>query len=53
MRDYQPGRAIEVSYNPAAPNDSVVDTRVLPELWLCVAVSAAVVVFGVAGFVFG
>ena len=38
---YRPTCSIQIHYNPAVPNDSVIELGVVPSLWLCIAGSAA------------
>jgi len=39
--NYRPGSAVHVHYDPAAPNDSVIESGVVPSLRFCIAASAA------------
>ena len=52
-RDYPPGRAVDIAYNPSAPNDSVIETRVSPGLWLCVLGAIGAILIGLVGFIWG
>jgi hypothetical protein len=39
--NYRPGSSVHVHYDPAAPNESVIESGVVPSLRFCIAASAA------------
>lgn len=48
LLNYRPGSSIEIHYNPAAPNDAVVETGVVPYLGYCIAGSVGFCVLAIA-----